>query len=88
MFTDYPEFLTLEQAAEALQMSTKTFKRRIADAGVPYYRIGNKILINREEFSCWIKGDDDGVARLRSTKNITVNLVDDVDTTSTQDPQA
>lgn len=38
------EYLTIRQAAERLQVSTKTISRRIDDGSLPYVRLGARTI--------------------------------------------
>ena len=37
-----PVYLTLEEAAELMSLSTKTIRRRISDGTIPAYRCGRR----------------------------------------------
>ena len=37
-----PVYLTLEEAAELMSLSTKTIRRRISDGTIPAYRCGGR----------------------------------------------
>lgn len=48
-------YLTVKQAAERLQVSTKTISRRIEDGSIPVIRLGNKtIRIDENELQRYI----------------------------------
>jgi excisionase family DNA binding protein len=42
-----PEFLTTEEAAELLRVSTRTLRRWMERGKVPYIRLGRKFLFRR-----------------------------------------
>ena len=42
------EYLTIKQAAERLQVSTKTISRRIADGSLPCVRLGTRTIRIRD----------------------------------------
>ncbi|MDT0157248.1 excisionase family DNA-binding protein [Microbacterium sp. ARD32] len=44
MSTPTSSFITIQQAADALAVSTKTIRRRIADGTIPAKRIGSQIV--------------------------------------------
>lgn len=37
-----PVYLSIEQAAEVMSLSTKTIRRRISDGSIPAYRCGRR----------------------------------------------
>jgi excisionase family DNA binding protein len=45
---DILEYLTIRQAAEKLQVSTKTITRRIQDGSLPCYRLGFRTIRIRD----------------------------------------
>jgi len=47
--TNPPTYLSLEQAAEMLSLSTRTVRRRIADGTIPAYRCGRVIRVRAED---------------------------------------
>ncbi|MBA2630336.1 MAG: helix-turn-helix domain-containing protein [Thermoleophilaceae bacterium] len=55
---DLPDVLTVEQAAELLQLSGKTLKR-LAQAGrIPGRRVGNQWRFSRQGLMDWLAGKD------------------------------
>lgn len=56
--SELPDVLTVEQAAELLQLSGKTLKR-LAQAGrVPGRRVGNQWRFSRAALMDWVAGTD------------------------------
>ena len=53
-----PDVLTVEQAAELLQLSPKTVKRLSATGVVPGRRVGNQWRYHRATLIDWIAGKD------------------------------
>lgn len=54
-------YLTVAQAAERLQVSTKTIFRRIADGSLPSHRIGTKtIRIKDDDLNKFMEGKRQG----------------------------
>ena len=55
---EQPDVLTVEQAAELLQLSGKTLKR-LAQAGrIPGRRVGNQWRFSRQALMDWLAGKD------------------------------
>ncbi len=55
---ELPDVLTVDQAAELLQLSGKTLKR-LAQAGrVPGRRVGNQWRFSRQALMDWLAGKD------------------------------
>ena len=47
--------LTVKQAAERLQVSTKTIERRMKDGSIPFYRLGEKLIrISQTDLEAYI----------------------------------
>jgi excisionase family DNA binding protein len=53
-----PEVLTVEQAAELLQLSGKTLKRLAQADGIPARRVGNQWRFNRHALMDWLAGKE------------------------------
>lgn len=51
MSSDTPRFLTIEQTAEALQVSDKTVRRLVAVFRIPAFRVGDSLRIPAD----WLK---------------------------------
>jgi excisionase family DNA binding protein len=52
------DVLTVEQAAELLQLSTKTLKRLAQAKRVPSRRVGNQWRFSRRALMDWLAGKD------------------------------
>ena len=51
-----PEWLTVEQVAEWLQVSTKTIRRYIEDGSLPAVNLGGRaIRIRRQDLEVWLQ---------------------------------
>ncbi len=51
-----PEWLTVEQVAEWLQVSTKTIRRYIEDGSLPAVNLGGRaIRIRRQDLDAWLE---------------------------------
>ena len=52
-----PVYLSIEQAAELMSMSTKTIRRRISDGTLPAYQCGRRpIRIRLEDLEAGMRG--------------------------------
>jgi excisionase family DNA binding protein len=56
---DLPDVVTAQQAAELLQLSTKTLKRLAQAKDVPSRRVGNQWRFNRHALMNWLAGNDE-----------------------------
>ena len=52
----YPVILTLEQAAEMLQLSTRTVQRMVSRGKMPGRRIGGQWRFDRDQLREWVRG--------------------------------
>jgi excisionase family DNA binding protein len=51
-----PEWLTIEQVAEWLQVSTRTIRRYIEDGSLPAVNLGGRaIRIRRQDLEAWLE---------------------------------
>ena len=55
---EYPEILTMEQAAAYLQVSTRTLQRMVTDGRVPGRQVGSQWRFDREQLRDWVRGDE------------------------------
>ena len=55
--SEFPEILTLEQAAEFLQISTRTVQRLVRDGQMPGRQIGSQWRFEREQLRQWVRGE-------------------------------
>ena len=53
---EYPIILTLEQAAEMLQLSARTVQRMVSKGKMPGRRIGGQWRFDREQLCEWVRG--------------------------------
>lgn len=56
--TEFPEILTLEQAARFLQVSARTIQRMVKDGRLPGRQVGSQWRFDREQLRAWIRGDE------------------------------
>lgn len=49
------EFLTIEELADMLKISTRTIRRILKRGDLPAIRIGRQIRFNREAVNLWLK---------------------------------
>ena len=54
--TNFPEILTLEQAAGFLQVSTRTIQRMVKDGRLPGRQVGSQWRFDREQLRAWVRG--------------------------------
>ncbi len=55
----YPDILTLEQAAQFLQVSTRTIQRMVKDGRLPGRQVGSQWRFDREQLRAWVRGEHD-----------------------------
>lgn len=56
--------LTLEAAAEILQVSKRTLMRMIQKKEVPAFKVGGQWRIRESQFRKWVENKDNGVSEL------------------------
>jgi excisionase family DNA binding protein len=56
--SELPDVLTVDQAAELLQLSSKTLKRLAQARRVPGRRVGNQWRFSRSALMDWLAGKD------------------------------
>ena len=58
---DSPAYVSMEQAAELLQVSARTIRRRVADGSLPAYRLGDapssRVRLRVDELLAWVEGE-------------------------------
>jgi excisionase family DNA binding protein len=66
--SEFPEILTLEQAAAFLQISTRTIQRLVRDGQMPGSQIGSQWRFEREQLRQWVRGElgPEGTVRAQS----------------------
>lgn len=52
----------IEEAATYLHVSRNTVRRRIADAGLPYERVGVQLRFRKEDLDAWLERQSDAPA--------------------------
>jgi excisionase family DNA binding protein len=57
MFTEYPEILTLQQAADMLQISERTIQRMLKKGEIPGTQIGGQWRFDREQLRALVRGE-------------------------------
>jgi excisionase family DNA binding protein len=56
--SELPDVLTVEQAAQLLQLSAKTLKRLAQARDVPSRRVGQQWRFSRQALMAWLAGKD------------------------------
>ena len=54
--SDYPEIMTMDQAAEMLQVSTRTVHRMVKQGKMPGQQVGSQWRFEREQLREWVRG--------------------------------
>ena len=54
--SEYPEILTMDQAAEFLQVSRRTIQRMVKAGEIPGRQVGNQWRFEREQLREWVRG--------------------------------
>ena len=57
MSSDYPEILTLQQAAEMLQISDRTIQRMVKRGEMPGVRLGGQWRFERDQLKALVRGE-------------------------------
>lgn len=57
MSSKYPEILTLQQAAEMLQISERTIQRMLKTGEIPGAQIGGQWRFDREQIRAMVRGE-------------------------------
>ena len=55
--TDYPEILTMQQAAEMLQVSTRKLQRMVKTGEIPGRQVGSQWRFDRDHLKEWVRGE-------------------------------
>lgn len=55
---DLPEILTMEQAAELLQVSVRTIQRLVKTGEIPGRQVGTQWRFHRDQLIDWVRGRD------------------------------
>jgi len=58
----YPDILTIEQAANLLQVSTRTIQRMVTDGRMPGRQVGSQWRFDREQIRAWVRGEAESPA--------------------------
>lgn len=53
--TNLPEILTIEQAAEMLQVSVRTIQRMVKDGKIPGRQVGSQWRFDRDQLREWVR---------------------------------
>lgn len=56
--TQFPEILTIEQAAELLQVSTRTIQRLVKTGEMPGRQVGTQWRFHRDRLLEWVRGNE------------------------------
>ena len=68
--TDLPEILTMQQAAEYLQVSVRTLQRMVAAAEVPGRQVGRQWRFERSQLREWVRGEGAAAATERAQREL------------------
>jgi excisionase family DNA binding protein len=55
---EFPEILTIEQAAEMLQVSTRTIQRLVKTGEIPGRQVGTQWRFHRDQLCDWVRGKE------------------------------
>ena len=55
--SEFPEILTMEQAAEMLQVSVRTLQRMVKDGRMPGRQVGSQWRFDRDQLRQWVRGE-------------------------------
>ena len=67
---DYPEILTMKQAAELLQVSTRTLHRMVKKGEVPSRQVGSQWRFHREQLKDWVRQGGSAQATARAQQEL------------------
>jgi excisionase family DNA binding protein len=68
--SDYPEILTMEQAADLLQVSVRTLQRMVKTGDVPGRRVGRQWRFDRDQLKEWVRGEASAQATARAQRDL------------------
>jgi excisionase family DNA binding protein len=68
--SDYPEILTLQQAAEFLQVSTRTMQRMVKAKEIPGRQVGGQWRFDRDQLKEWVRGEGGATATARAQQEL------------------
>ena len=68
--TEQPEIMTMQQAAEFLQVSVRTLQRMVAADEVPGRRIGRQWRFERSQLRDWVRGEGAATATERAQQEL------------------
>ncbi len=57
MVSDYPEILTLQQAASLLQISERTIQRMVKKGEIPGVQVGGQWRFDRDQLKALVRGE-------------------------------
>lgn len=61
---EFPDILTMEQAAAMLQVSTRTIQRMVADGRMPGRQVGSQWRFDHEQLRQWVRGETESPRKL------------------------
>jgi excisionase family DNA binding protein len=67
---DYPEILTMKQAAEFLQVSTRTLHRMVKKGEVPGRQVGSQWRFHRDQLKDWVRQGGSTQATVRAQQEL------------------
>lgn len=68
--TEYPEIMTMQQAAEFLQISTRTLQRMVRSDEIPGRQVGSQWRFDRDQLREWVRGECTADATARAQQEL------------------
>jgi excisionase family DNA binding protein len=68
--SEYPEIMTMEQAADLLQVSVRTLQRMVKTGDIPGRRVGRQWRFDREQLKEWVRGEASTSATARAQRDL------------------
>jgi len=68
--SDQPEILTMQQAAELLQVSTRTLQRMVKKGEIPGRQVGSQWRFDRGQLKAWVRGESSSAATARAQQEL------------------
>ncbi len=68
--SDLPEILTMQQAAELLQVSTRALQRMVKKGETPGRQVGSQWRFDRDQLKAWVRGESTSAATARAQQEL------------------
>jgi excisionase family DNA binding protein len=68
--SDYPEIMTMPQAAEFLQVSTRTLQRMVKRGEIPGRQVGSQWRFDRDQLREWVRDGGSIMATARAQQEL------------------